>query len=139
MRNTPRAALPLVLMLMALVISACGGSATPAAPAAGATAAPAAAEATAAPAAAGATAAPAPAEATAAPAAADATAAPAAAPAEGGATVTFWSRDSDQALIEPVIAAYNGSHPTQIKATFIPAAQFVQKFAAATAGGEAPD
>ena len=128
MHKIPRAALPLLLMLMALVISACGGAAAPAGQATSAPAAPAAA-ATAAPAA----------EATAAPAAAAPTAAPAAAPAEGAVTVTFWSRDSDQALIEPVIAAYNGSHPAQIKATFIPAAQFVQKFAAATAGGEAPD
>jgi len=71
--------------------------------------------------------------------AAAATAAPVAPAPEGAVTVTFWSRDSDQALIEPVIAAYNSSHPTQIKATFIPAAQFVQKFAAATAGGDAPD
>jgi len=123
MRRIPHAALPLFLMLLALVISACGGTAAPTgqatnAPAANATTAPAAAPPTSAP-------------------AAEATAAPAAA--EGATTVTFWSRDSDQALIEPVIAAYNGSHPTQIKATFIPAAQFVQKFAAATAGGEAPD
>lgn len=136
MRRIPQMALPLFMMVMALVITACGGTA---APAGQATTAPAAAAATTAPAAAAATTAPAAAAATTAPAAADATAAPAAAPAEGGTTVTFWSRDSDQALIEPVIAAYNSSHPAQIKATFIPAAQFVQKFAAATAGGEAPD
>jgi len=121
MRRIPRASLPLLLMLMALVISACGGTAAPTGQATSAPAAEAPAGATAAPAA------EAPAGATAAPAAG------------GGAEVTFWSRDSDQALIEPVIAAYNSSHPTKIKATFIPAAQFVQKFAAATAGGEAPD
>ena len=120
MRRIPHAALPLLIMLMALVTSACGGAGTPVA------------DTTAAPAA------QAPAAATA-PAAADATAPAAMSNTGAGATVTFWSRDSDQTLIEPVIAAYNSSHPTQIKATFIPAAQFVQKFAAATAGGEAPD
>ncbi|GAC1550068.1 MAG: sugar ABC transporter substrate-binding protein [Herpetosiphon sp.] len=71
--------------------------------------------------------------------AAGATAAPTAAKGGGGVTISFWSRDSDQALIEPVIKVYNDTHPTQIKATFIPADQFVQKFAAAASGSAAPD
>jgi multiple sugar transport system substrate-binding protein len=54
-------------------------------------------------------------------------------------TITFWSRDSGQLLVEPIVAAWNASHPNQIKATFIPADQFVQKFAAAVAGGDPPD
>ncbi|MBA3945050.1 MAG: sugar ABC transporter substrate-binding protein [Herpetosiphonaceae bacterium] len=57
----------------------------------------------------------------------------------GGTTISFWSRDSDQALIEPVIKVYNDTHPNQVKATFIPADQFVQKFAAAASGSAAPD
>jgi multiple sugar transport system substrate-binding protein len=56
-----------------------------------------------------------------------------------GSTMTFWSRDSSEVLVAPLIAAWNESHDTQIEATFIPGEQFVQKFAAAVAGGEAPD
>lgn len=56
-----------------------------------------------------------------------------------GSAIAFWSRDSDQELVEPLVAVWNESHPNQIEATFIPAAQFVQKFAAAVAGGEPPD
>ncbi|MDP9365737.1 MAG: extracellular solute-binding protein, partial [Chloroflexota bacterium] len=56
-----------------------------------------------------------------------------------GATITFWGRDDVQVLMEPIVAAWNESHPNQIEPTFIPSEQFVQKFAAAVAGGEAPD
>jgi multiple sugar transport system substrate-binding protein len=59
--------------------------------------------------------------------------------AQDGVTISFWSRDSGEVLVEPVIAAWNESHPNQIETTFIPGDQFVQKFAAAVAGGEAPD
>lgn len=59
--------------------------------------------------------------------------------AQDGETLTFWSRDSGQVLVEPLVAAWNDTHPNQIEATFIPADQFVQKFAAAVAGDEAPD
>lgn len=56
-----------------------------------------------------------------------------------GETITFWSRDDGQVVTEPVLAAWNESHPNQIEPTFIPSEQFVQKFAAAVAGGEPPD
>lgn len=64
---------------------------------------------------------------------------PAAARRAQGEPITFWSRDSGQVLVEPLVAAWNERHPNQIEATFIPAAQFVQKFAAAVAGGDPPD
>ena len=56
-----------------------------------------------------------------------------------GSTITFWSRDSGEVLVRPLVDAWNASHENQIETTFIPADQFIQKFAAAVAGGEAPD
>lgn len=56
-----------------------------------------------------------------------------------GEPLAFWSRDDTQVIAEPIIAAWNESHETQIDPTFTPSEQFVQKFAAAVAGGEAPD
>jgi len=53
--------------------------------------------------------------------------------------INFWSRDSAEGLVTPLVESWNASHPTKIKATFIPGDQFVQKFATALAGGEAPD
>lgn len=53
--------------------------------------------------------------------------------------LTFWNRDDAQVLVEPIVAAWNETHDAQIEPTFIPSEQFVQKFAAAVAGGEAPD
>ncbi len=143
-------AMSLLLTILSLIVSACGGNTTTTTPGqattasdAGATAVPAATMAqTTAATNAGATTAPA---ATLAPATASTAAAVTAAQTAatsgggGGATISFWSRDSDQALIEPVIKVYNDTHPTQIKATFIPADQFVQKFAAAASGSAAPD
>jgi len=63
----------------------------------------------------------------------------AAVPPAQGAKITFWSRDSGQVLVEPLVAAWNESHDNQIEATFIPGDQFIQKFAAAVAGGDPPD
>ncbi|GCE31576.1 hypothetical protein KDA_70600 [Dictyobacter alpinus] len=54
-------------------------------------------------------------------------------------TITFWSRDSDAALVQPLIAAYNASHKNQIKLTLIPANSFVTKFGSAVASGDVPD
>ncbi len=54
-------------------------------------------------------------------------------------TVTFWSRDSDASLVQPLVAAYNASHTNQIKLTLIPANSFVTKFGSAVASGDAPD
>lgn len=71
--------------------------------------------------------------------AAKATEAPAAASESGGKTVTFWSRDGFQQIVNPVIEAWNKAHKDQIKPTFIPGDQFVQKFSTALAGGDVPD
>ncbi len=56
-----------------------------------------------------------------------------------GATINFWSRDSTQGLVEPILQAFNASHTTQVKATFIPGDQYIQKLASAFAGGDVPD
>jgi multiple sugar transport system substrate-binding protein len=55
------------------------------------------------------------------------------------ATITFWSRNEAQFLVEPVVNAWNASHKTQIKATFFPHDEFIPKFSAAIAAGETPD
>lgn len=57
----------------------------------------------------------------------------------GAATVHMWVRTGiSNALIETV-KAYNAGHPDQIELTQVPFSQMVQKYAAAIAGGEAPD
>lgn len=53
-------------------------------------------------------------------------------------TMSFWIRDTNF-LIETLVDEWNSSHDNQIELTTIPAAEFVTKFAAAIAGGEAPD
>lgn len=54
--------------------------------------------------------------------------------------LTFWSRDSDQALVEGLIKLWNESHKNiQIEMTIIPAGEYITKFGAAVAGGTAPD
>jgi multiple sugar transport system substrate-binding protein len=57
----------------------------------------------------------------------------------GKVTLSFWSRDSDAALVQPLVTAYNASHTNQIKLTLVPATLFVTKFASAVAGGSVPD
>ncbi len=54
-------------------------------------------------------------------------------------TITFWSRDSDASLVQPLVAAYNANHTNQVKLTLIPANNFVTKFGSAVAGGDVPD
>jgi multiple sugar transport system substrate-binding protein len=54
-------------------------------------------------------------------------------------TITFWVRDSDQAIVDPLVKAYNANSVTKVKLSVIPAGQFVTKFATAIAGGTAPD
>jgi raffinose/stachyose/melibiose transport system substrate-binding protein len=130
-----------LLVSLALLLSACGGTATP--PATAPTAAPAAADATAAPAAAPeATAAPAAAEATAAPAAAaDATTAPA--PAAGGerTKITYWFPPPEQGtdcFVDTVIAKFNEQSKTvEIEAISTPNAWDATR--TAIAGGAGPD
>ena len=134
---------PALVLLVALILSACGGTpaAPTAAPAAEApTAAPAAAP-TAAPAAAP-TAAPAAAP-TAAPAAEAPTAAPAADALSG--TVTYWTAYNTvspefKTLTEVIIPAFQKEHPNvTINAQAIPYDELRKKLLAAIAGGETPD
>ncbi len=54
-------------------------------------------------------------------------------------SITFWVRDSDQAVVQPLIKTYNAKGGTQVKLTIVPAAQFVTKFATSIAGGAPPD
>jgi multiple sugar transport system substrate-binding protein len=54
-------------------------------------------------------------------------------------TIDFWVRSDDAGFTEPLVKAFNASHTTQVKLNLIPGAQFVTKFAAAVAGGVAPD
>ena len=72
-------------------------------------------------------------------AASAATTAAAASAGDTGATISFWTRDSDKDLVEPLVKAYNGTHKNQVKLTIIPADQFVTKFGTAVAGDSAPD
>jgi multiple sugar transport system substrate-binding protein len=54
-------------------------------------------------------------------------------------TITFWVRDSDQAIVDPLVKAYNARGATNVKLSVIPAGQFVTKFATSIAGGTPPD
>ena len=53
-------------------------------------------------------------------------------------TMTLWVR-STSTLIDTLVDEWNATHDNQVELTVIPAADFVTKFAAAIAGGEAPD
>jgi ABC-type glycerol-3-phosphate transport system substrate-binding protein len=138
-----RRLIPALVLLVALILSACGGTpaASPtAAPAAAPTAAPAAEAPTAAPAAP--TAAPAAAP-TAAPAAEAPTAAPAADSLSG--KVVYWTAYNTvspefKTLTEVVIPAFQKEHPNvTIDAQAIPYDELRKKLLAAIAGGETPD
>src|SRR5215510_7260792 len=53
-------------------------------------------------------------------------------------TMTFWVRAVNP-LIQTLVDEWNATHDNQIELTEIPPDEFVTKFAAAIAGGEAPD
>ena len=53
--------------------------------------------------------------------------------------ITFWVRDSDQAIVDPLVKAYNAHSAANVKLSVIPAMQFVTKFATSIAGGTPPD
>lgn len=54
-------------------------------------------------------------------------------------TISFWVRDSDQAVVQPLVKAYNETGEATVRLTVIPAGQFVTKFATSIAGGSPPD
>jgi multiple sugar transport system substrate-binding protein len=63
------------------------------------------------------------------------------APADGesSGTVNLWVRDSQSRFMQQLADAFNESHDTQVEVTLVPAADYVQKFGTAAAGGDAPD
>ena len=56
-----------------------------------------------------------------------------------GGTVTLWARDSQSRFMQQLADEFNKTHDTQVKVTLVPAAEYVQKFGTAAAGGSAPD
>ncbi|MDQ0577217.1 ABC transporter substrate-binding protein [Agromyces albus] len=54
-------------------------------------------------------------------------------------TVKLWVRDSQSRFMQQLADAFNESHDTQVEVTLVPAADYVQKFGTAAAGGDAPD
>lgn len=58
--------------------------------------------------------------------------------AQDAVTMSFWVRAVNP-LIQKLVDEWNASHDNQVELTEIPASEFVTKFAASIAGGEAPD
>jgi multiple sugar transport system substrate-binding protein len=56
-----------------------------------------------------------------------------------GVTMSFWTRDSNQAQVRQLVDAWNSTHENQIEVTVIPAGEYMTKVGAAAAGGSAPD
>lgn len=55
-------------------------------------------------------------------------------------TVSIWARDSQSAFMNTLAEEFNASQDdVQVEVTLVPAAEFVQKFGTAAAGGNAPD
>jgi multiple sugar transport system substrate-binding protein len=60
--------------------------------------------------------------------------------AEAPVTLSFLSRNPNQAQVQMLVAAWNEAHPEiQIEATFVPTDQFVTKLGTMIAGGTPPD
>lgn len=55
------------------------------------------------------------------------------------ASLSLWSRDDGEELLNALVEAWNATHEDQISVTYIPSEQFVTKFATSVAGGVAPD
>lgn len=54
--------------------------------------------------------------------------------------ITLWARDSQKTFIGDLVEAFNHTHKDfQVRVNLIPAANFVQKFGTAAAGGTGPD
>jgi multiple sugar transport system substrate-binding protein len=54
-------------------------------------------------------------------------------------TMSFWSRDSNRAMVETLINAWNETHPNKIEFTSIPVNDFFTKFGTAVTAGVGPD
>lgn len=59
--------------------------------------------------------------------------------AAGAVTMSFWTRDSNQAQVRQLVDAWNESHENQIEITVIPASEYITKVGAASAAGTPPD
>ncbi|MGI8879751.1 MAG: ABC transporter substrate-binding protein [Jatrophihabitans sp.] len=58
----------------------------------------------------------------------------------GKTTLTFWARSDESAFVQKIVDGFNSTHDNiTVKLTIVPAANYVQKFGAAAAGGSAPD
>ena len=75
----------------------------------------------------------------AAPAAAPSGEQPAGEPATGGVTMSFWTRDSNQAQVRQLVDAWNESHENKIEVTVIPASEYMTKVGASVGAGAPPD
>jgi multiple sugar transport system substrate-binding protein len=54
-------------------------------------------------------------------------------------TISLWVRDSQSRFMNSLAEAFNASHETKVEVTLVTAADYVQKFGTAAAGGDAPD
>ena len=59
--------------------------------------------------------------------------------AEEGVTMTFLTRDSNQAVVRQLVDVWNETHENQIEVTVVPAAEFVTKLGTMLASGSPPD
>lgn len=57
----------------------------------------------------------------------------------GGVTMSFWTRDSNQAQVRALVDAWNESHPNKIEITVIPASEYMTKVGASVGAGAPPD
>lgn len=58
---------------------------------------------------------------------------------DDGTTIEMWMRAGKETQMDVVIEAYNTSHKNQIKATYVPADQYLTKLSTAAASGSTPD
>lgn len=59
--------------------------------------------------------------------------------AAGGVTMSFWTRDSNQAQVRALVDAWNESHENKIEVTVIPASEYMTKVGASVGAGAPPD
>jgi len=59
--------------------------------------------------------------------------------AAGSVTMSFWTRDSNQAQVRALVDAWNESHPNKIEITVIPSAEYMTKVGASVGAGAPPD
>jgi multiple sugar transport system substrate-binding protein len=119
--------LPALAIIFVLLVSACGGGATPSPSTGGSSTAPS-------------TAASAPAESAAASVGASGSqAASAGQGIDDGTKITLWTRAATEARVRPIVTAYNSSHKNQIDLTVVPTDDYQAKVGAAAGSNGLPD